>query len=61
MAGKSPKRSALSKDRRSGRPVRLDLAPADHERLARAAKARGLTKAAFARQAVLAAIKADNQ
>jgi hypothetical protein len=35
------------------RPVRLDLADADHERLERAARRRGLSKAAFARMVIL--------
>jgi hypothetical protein len=38
---------------RTGRPVRLDLSEADHERLEHQAKKRGLNKAAFARMAVL--------
>jgi hypothetical protein len=33
--------------------VRLDLSPADHKRLERRAKVRGLTMASYARMAVL--------
>jgi hypothetical protein len=39
--------------------VRLDLSEADHERLERCARDRGLTMASYARQAVLAAMRAD--
>jgi hypothetical protein len=41
--------------------VRLDLSAGDHERLERCAGERGLSKAAYARQAVLARIKADER
>lgn len=45
--------------RRSGTPVRLDLRPEDMERLERVSQARGLSKASFARMAVLAMIKTE--
>ena len=44
---------------RTGRPVRLDLTEADHERLEQCAKQIGLTKASYARMAVMERIKAD--
>jgi hypothetical protein len=40
-------------------PVRLDLTPADHERLERCARERGLTKSSYSRMAVLKLIKED--
>jgi hypothetical protein len=43
----------------TAKPVRLDLSPADHERLERCAKERGLSKSSYARMAVLERIKAD--
>jgi hypothetical protein len=39
--------------------VGLDLSAADHERLARFARERGLTVASYARMAVLGRLKAD--
>ena len=39
--------------------VRLDLTEADHERLERCARERGLTMASYARMAVLERIKTD--
>jgi hypothetical protein len=44
---------------RTTRPVRLDLSEADHKRLERLARERGLNKASYARQAVLERMKAD--
>jgi hypothetical protein len=58
---KAPKRSRISKGGAPTRPVRVDFSDADHERLQGLAQARGLSKAAYARQAVLAAMKADEQ
>jgi hypothetical protein len=40
-------------------PVRLDLSAADHARLEKCARERGLSKSAYARQAVLIQIRAD--
>lgn len=42
-------------------PVRLDLLPADYERLERQARARGLNKASYARMAVLERLKRDEE
>jgi hypothetical protein len=39
--------------------VRLDLSPADHKRLARAAKEKGLTMSSYARMALFDRLKAD--
>jgi hypothetical protein len=47
--------------RRTGKAVRLDLSTKDHDRLERAAEDRGLTKASYARMAVLALIKQDEE
>jgi hypothetical protein len=44
---------------RKGRPVRLDMTPEDHKRLEQCARRRGLTKASFARMAVLEFIQRD--
>jgi hypothetical protein len=44
---------------RTARPVRLDLPDADHERLEKVAKEKGLNKASYARMAVLERLKAD--
>jgi hypothetical protein len=47
--------------RRLSKAVRLDLSPKDHERLERCAEARGLNLASYARMAVLALVKADEE
>jgi hypothetical protein len=39
--------------------VRLDLSPADHKRLEKAAKARGLTMASYARMALFERLMVD--
>jgi hypothetical protein len=39
--------------------VRLDLSPADHKRLERVAKEKGLTMTSYARMSVLERIKTD--
>jgi hypothetical protein len=41
------------------KPIRLGLPPADHKRLERCARERGLSNASYARMAVLERIKAD--
>jgi hypothetical protein len=46
---------------RVGSPVRLDLRPEDLERLERVCRARGLSRAAYSRQAVLKEIRADEE
>jgi hypothetical protein len=56
---KATKTGPKKPDRRSGRPVRLDLSATDHERLERIAAERGLNKAAYARMAVLERMRAD--
>jgi hypothetical protein len=59
MAKKRAKPMVKVKEERTGRPVRLDLSPADYDRLGRCATARGLNKSSYARMAVLALIKED--
>ncbi len=46
---------------RTGTPVRLDLRPEDLERLDRVCRARGLSRAAYSRQAVMIQIRADEE
>lgn len=55
---KDPKVQATADDRMT-KPVRLDLSEADFERLEKCAKEKGLTKASYARMAVLKEIKID--
>ena len=59
MAKKSVKSPAKPSPERIGKPVRLNLSAADHDRLERCARERGLNKASYARQAVLERIKHD--
>jgi hypothetical protein len=47
--------------RRTGKAVRLDLSEKDHDRLERAAEERGLSKSSYARMAVLALVKQDEE
>jgi hypothetical protein len=59
-----PEPNVMSLEKTAGptrKTVRLDLTPKDHARLEWCARDRGLTKAAFARQAVLEQIKADER
>jgi hypothetical protein len=58
-AKKGASRMATVQTERVVRPVRLDLSEADHERLERLARERGLNKASYARQAVLERMRAD--
>lgn len=58
-AKKGSSRRAVAKSAKSTWPVRVDFGEADHERLEACAKNRGLSKASYARQAILAAIRAD--
>ena len=57
MAKKRASKPEPAKDQRSGKPVRLDLAVEDFERLERCARRKGLTKSAFSRMAVLELIR----
>lgn len=59
MAKKQAKKVQTVQDEKATRPVRLDLPVSDVERLEKVARARGLNKAAYARQAVLEKIKED--
>jgi len=54
---KGGKRMNAVQDEKAARPVRLDLSDADHKRLERCARERGLSKASFARMAVLERIQ----
>jgi hypothetical protein len=63
-----PKKSGAKKVQTTTTPVRklpkavrLDISEKDHERLERCAEARGLNLASYARQALLARIKADEE
>jgi hypothetical protein len=59
MAKKKAAKVEAVQDANATMPVRLEFKLPDHERLARIAGARGLSKAAYARQAVLERMKAD--
>jgi hypothetical protein len=58
-AKKGARPMSAAQTEKVARPVRLDLSESDHERLERQARARGLNKASYARQAVLERIKSD--
>jgi hypothetical protein len=47
--------------KRSGKPVRLDLSESDKERLDRVAKFKGLNMAAYSRMAVLDRMRKDEE
>ncbi len=55
---RTPKVNALQEEKVL-KPVRLGLSPADHKRLERCARARGLSNASYARMVVLERIRAD--
>lgn len=59
MAKKRVKKVSTVQEEKVMRPVRLDLSEADHERLERLASERGLSKASYARMAVLERMKTD--
>jgi len=59
MAKKRVPKMQATTPERTGRAVRLDLQPADFERLERQATKRGLNKASYARMAVLERIRDD--
>jgi hypothetical protein len=61
MAKKRVKKVEAVQDEKALKPVRLDLSLADHERLDRLASERGLSKSAYARQAVLNQMRADER
>jgi hypothetical protein len=56
---KGAKRMTAVQVEKTVKPVRLDLSEADHKRLERLARERGLNKASYARQAVLERMRAD--
>jgi hypothetical protein len=47
--------------KRTGKAVRLDLSPKDHDRLDRAAERKGLSKASYARMAVLDRLEQEEE
>jgi hypothetical protein len=61
MAKKTGKAEPMdaTRERRTVKGVRLDLTPADHKRLAKLAKERGLTMASYARMALFERMKDD--
>jgi hypothetical protein len=61
MAKKTGKVQAMAtvQEKRPVKGVRLDLSPADHKRLSRLAKERGLTMASYARLALFERMKDD--
>jgi hypothetical protein len=61
MAKKKAKPMQATKPVRTGKPVRLDLSPLDHERLERQAKRYGLSKSSYCRMAVMERLEADEK
>jgi hypothetical protein len=61
MAKKKAKPVEAVLDPTATKPIRLEMSESDHARIKRAADARGLSKAAYARQAVLQQIRRDEQ
>jgi hypothetical protein len=60
QAARKAKQSTPAKEERLLKGVRLDLSPADHQRLERIARERGLTMASYARMVLLERMKADD-
>jgi hypothetical protein len=61
IGAKKVEATAAPTKKRSGKAVRLDLSPKDHDRLERASEERGLSKSSYARMAVLALIRQDEE
>jgi hypothetical protein len=61
MTGAKKVAATTAPRRRMGKAVRLDLSEKDHDRLERAAEERGLSKSSYARMAVLALVKQDEE
>jgi hypothetical protein len=59
MAKKKASKVEAVQEERAARPVRLDLAEVDHDRLENQARKLGLSKSSYARMAVLERIKVD--
>ena len=59
MAKKKAKAVQATLEEVGSKAVRLDLTATDHERLAKCAKERGLSMSSYARMAVLALMKQD--
>jgi len=58
-AVKSKRQAKAAREERLVKGVRLDLSPANHKRLERCARERGLTMASYARMALLERLKTD--
>jgi hypothetical protein len=61
MARKRAKKVTTTQQERVGRPVRLDLTEEVHDRLERQASKLGLSKASYARMAVMERLQADEE
>jgi len=61
MAKKRATKVEAVQEEKAIKPVRLDLSMPDHERLERLAMLRGLSMSAYARQAVLNQMRADEK
>lgn len=61
LGAKKVTATATATRKRTGKAVRLDLSPKDHDRLEQASEARGLSKSSYARMAVLALIRQDEE
>lgn len=61
MAKKTAKGAAMNavEEKKTVKGVRLDLSPADHRRLNKLAKERGLTMSSYARMALFERMKED--
>jgi hypothetical protein len=57
----TPEKTTEPAAERKAKGVRLDLSPADHVRLEQCARELGLTRASYARMAVLKRLKADEE
>jgi predicted DNA-binding protein len=61
MAKKRATKMQTTQDEKTTRPVRLDLAIEDHERLERCAKRLGLSKSSYVRLALFERMEADEE
>jgi hypothetical protein len=61
MAKKRTPKMQTTQDEKTQMAVRLELPIGDYQRLERQAKALGLTKASYARMAVMKSLKADEE
>lgn len=63
MAKKTARGESMNavQEKKTVKGVRLDLSPADHKRLARLAKEKGLNMSAYARMALFERMKDDEE